>query len=100
MFSVLSFHCQAGLCEPDRPEGLLIALEPEAASICCRKLRLNQLVPEKSTEQTELKVKRSSSSTLSLLLEPTGNKLVLEDSREGTIDMCMFLCIEFPMIEN
>jgi hypothetical protein len=94
------FHCQAGLCEPDRPEGLLIALEPEAASICCRKLRLNQLVPEKPTEQTELKVRRTSSSTLSLPLEPTGNKLVLEDSTEGTIAMCVSVCIEGPMIEN
>ncbi|XP_069704029.1 heat shock 70 kDa protein 12A-like isoform X2 [Periplaneta americana] len=75
---------QAGLCEPDRPEGLLIALEPEAASICCRKLRLNQLVPERVSEQTEVKLKRASNSTLNLPLEPTGSKLVLEDSAEGT----------------
>lgn len=95
-----SFDCQAGLCEPDRPEGLLIALEPEAASICCRKLRLNQLVPEKPTEQTELKARRSSSSTLSLPLEPPGNKLVLEDSREGTTAMCVFVCIEGLMRES
>ncbi|PSN32258.1 Heat shock 70 kDa protein 12A [Blattella germanica] len=27
---------RAGLCEPEKPEGLLIALEPEAASIWCR----------------------------------------------------------------
>ncbi|XP_021913775.1 heat shock 70 kDa protein 12A-like isoform X2 [Zootermopsis nevadensis] len=75
---------KAGLCKPDHPEGLLIALEPEAASICCRKLRLNQLVLERPTEQTKLKLRRASSSTLSLPLEPTGNNLILEDSREGT----------------
>ncbi|XP_069488365.1 heat shock 70 kDa protein 12B isoform X3 [Ambystoma mexicanum] len=34
----------AGLVSPDNPEQLLIALEPEAASIYCRKLRLHQLI--------------------------------------------------------
>ncbi|TKS92695.1 Heat shock 70 kDa protein 12B [Collichthys lucidus] len=34
----------AGLVSPDCPEQLLIALEPEAASIYCRKLRLHQAV--------------------------------------------------------
>ncbi|XP_067324524.1 heat shock 70 kDa protein 12B [Anolis sagrei] len=34
----------AGLVPPESPEQLLIALEPEAASIYCRKLRLNQLM--------------------------------------------------------
>lgn len=33
----------AGLVTPDSPEQLLIALEPEAASIYCRKLRLHQV---------------------------------------------------------
>ncbi|XP_056318219.1 heat shock 70 kDa protein 12B [Danio aesculapii] len=33
----------AGLVPPDCPEQLLIALEPEAASIYCRKLRLHQI---------------------------------------------------------
>lgn len=35
---------QAGLVSPDCPEQLLIALEPEAASIYCRKLRLHQVI--------------------------------------------------------
>lgn len=35
---------QAGLVSPENPEQLLIALEPEAASIYCRKLRLHQLL--------------------------------------------------------
>ncbi|XP_051504637.1 heat shock 70 kDa protein 12B [Myxocyprinus asiaticus] len=34
----------AGLVTPDCPEKLLIALEPEAASIYCRKLRLHQVI--------------------------------------------------------
>ncbi|KAK2511412.1 hypothetical protein Q9233_017025 [Columba guinea] len=35
---------EAGLVSPENPEQLLIALEPEAASIYCRKLRLHQLL--------------------------------------------------------
>ncbi|XP_065490183.1 heat shock 70 kDa protein 12B [Caloenas nicobarica] len=35
---------EAGLVSPENPEQLLIALEPEAASIYCRKLRLHQLI--------------------------------------------------------
>ncbi|KAA0200149.1 hypothetical protein HAZT_HAZT005498 [Hyalella azteca] len=34
----------AGLADPNSPEQLLIALEPEAAAIYCRKLRRHQLV--------------------------------------------------------
>lgn len=37
---------QAGMTSEDHPERLMIALEPEAASIYVRKLRLYQLVPE------------------------------------------------------
>ncbi|XP_051895417.1 heat shock 70 kDa protein 12B-like [Pristis pectinata] len=40
----------AGLASPDHAEQLLIALEPEAASIYCRKLRLHQLTVLGSTE--------------------------------------------------
>ncbi|XP_069756131.1 heat shock 70 kDa protein 12A isoform X1 [Narcine bancroftii] len=35
---------KAGLASPDGPEQLIIALEPEAASIYCRKLRLHQMI--------------------------------------------------------
>nr|DBA14760.1 TPA: hypothetical protein GDO54_004052 [Pyxicephalus adspersus] len=35
---------KAGLASPDTPEQLIIALEPEAASIYCRKLRLHQMI--------------------------------------------------------
>jgi len=35
---------QAGLASPETAEQLIIALEPEAASIYCRKLRLHQMI--------------------------------------------------------
>ncbi|KAI2557402.1 heat shock protein family A (Hsp70) member 12A, partial [Homo sapiens] len=35
---------QAGLASPENSEQLIIALEPEAASIYCRKLRLHQMI--------------------------------------------------------
>ncbi|MBN3282030.1 HS12A protein, partial [Polyodon spathula] len=35
---------RSGLVTPDNPEQLIIALEPEAASIYCRKLRLHQMI--------------------------------------------------------
>lgn len=35
---------QAGLVSRDNPDQLIIALEPEAASIYCRKLRLHQMI--------------------------------------------------------
>ena len=38
---------EAGIGSEDDPDHLLLALEPEAASINCRKLRMNQLVPER-----------------------------------------------------
>lgn len=40
------FTFQAGLISPEFPEQLVIALEPEVASIYCRKLKMHQLVPE------------------------------------------------------
>jgi len=43
---------QAGMTTDDHPERLMIALEPEAASIYVRKLRLYQLVPDTPVAQT------------------------------------------------
>ncbi|XP_064630076.1 heat shock 70 kDa protein 12A-like isoform X2 [Lineus longissimus] len=37
---------KAGIANPEFPDQILIALEPEAASIYCRRLRMYQLVPE------------------------------------------------------
>lgn len=36
---------QAGIASSENPEQLLIALEPEVASIFCRRLKMHQLVP-------------------------------------------------------
>lgn len=41
---LLSLSSQAGLASPENSEQLIIALEPEAASIYCRKLRLHQMI--------------------------------------------------------
>ncbi len=38
---------EAGIGSEQNPDQLMLALEPEAASIYCRKLRMNQLVPER-----------------------------------------------------
>ena len=51
---------QAGIASRESPAQLVIALEPEAASVYCRKLKLSQLVPDRrhqrhrGTEDREL----------------------------------------------
>ena len=47
----------------DHPERLMIALEPEAASIYVRKLRLYQLVPEDAVTQTLMRGSSASTRT-------------------------------------
>ncbi|NWW37114.1 HS12A protein, partial [Panurus biarmicus] len=42
--SLIPSLSQAGMASPENPEQLIIALEPEAASIYCRKLRLHQMI--------------------------------------------------------
>ncbi|XP_028966949.1 uncharacterized protein LOC100899882 [Galendromus occidentalis] len=37
---------KAGIGSPESPERVVIALEPEAASVYCRKLKVHQLVPD------------------------------------------------------
>ena len=46
-----SFILQAGLTTQDAPDRLLIALEPEAASIYCRKLRLRDCTWAEETKR-------------------------------------------------
>ncbi|XP_068081163.1 heat shock 70 kDa protein 12A isoform X2 [Anabrus simplex] len=75
---------QAGVCNPDHPEGLLIALEPEAASICCRKLRLNQLIPERSSEQGRRTPSTPGSTSSLPMLDAAASGLVFEEAKEGT----------------
>ena len=67
---------QAGIGCRETPDQVLIALEPEAASVYCRKLKLSQLVPERqrfafSTSQQETNCQE--------------NALVLNDSGTGNL---------------
>ncbi len=69
---------QAGIASPDYPDQLLIALEPEAASIYCRKLRMHQLVPEKPV-QTPLNTLRRGET-----LEPVSTDKLADEIKAGT----------------
>ena len=42
---------QAGIASRESPSQLVIALEPEAASVYCRRLKLNQLVPDRRQQR-------------------------------------------------
>uniref|UniRef100_A0A665UV94 Heat shock protein 12B n=1 Tax=Echeneis naucrates TaxID=173247 RepID=A0A665UV94_ECHNA len=91
----------AGLVSSDCPEQLLIALEPEAASIYCRKLRLHQVIdlsmhytpyPVQSREQL-----RRSRHSRTFLVESgtgelwselqTGDRYIVADCGGGTVDL-------------
>ncbi|XP_055927818.1 uncharacterized protein LOC129959051 isoform X1 [Argiope bruennichi] len=99
---------KAGIASPDYPEQLLIALEPEAASIYCRKMRLHQLVPDethfhrssfqwKTGKEAEPKTgltirdKDFSSSNLSQLGNDnsftSGTRYMVVDCGGGTVDI-------------
>lgn len=80
----------AGIGSPKIPDQVLIALEPEAASIYCRKLRLNQLMPERPKSifydhQDPDKVSMSSD----FVLEETGagGRYMVVDCGGGTVDI-------------
>uniref|UniRef100_A0AAX7UYF8 Heat shock protein 12B n=1 Tax=Astatotilapia calliptera TaxID=8154 RepID=A0AAX7UYF8_ASTCA len=104
----------AGLVSPDCPEQLLIALEPEAASIYCRKLRLHQVIDlsmQPITNGLELDVSRPFDSSFrqareqlrrsrhsrTFLVESgtgelwselqTGDRYVVADCGGGTVDL-------------
>ncbi|XP_013413356.1 heat shock 70 kDa protein 12A isoform X2 [Lingula anatina] len=49
---------EAGISSPEYADQLLIALEPEAASIYCRKLRMHQLTPEVPPEKRPLSIRQ------------------------------------------
>ncbi|KAI1287507.1 Heat shock 70 kDa protein 12A [Halotydeus destructor] len=69
---------EATLASPDNPDQLLIALEPEAASVYCRKLRLNQLVPEYKD--------RSTMSTLSTKSRTLTREMVANEKNSSLTD--------------
>ena len=64
------------MVSPGTPDQMLIALEPEAASIYCRKLRMYELVPE-SPVQRPLQSPRKS------VQEPLNMTSVCTDMGEG-----------------
>ncbi|XP_074195091.1 heat shock 70 kDa protein 12A isoform X4 [Rhinolophus sinicus] len=73
---------QAGLASPENSEQLIIALEPEAASIYCRKLRLYQMI-----ELSKAAVNGYSSSDTVGAGFAQGDKYVVVDSGGGTVDL-------------
>uniref|UniRef100_A0A673CRR6 Heat shock protein 12B n=1 Tax=Sphaeramia orbicularis TaxID=375764 RepID=A0A673CRR6_9TELE len=98
----------AGLVSPDCPEQLLIALEPEAASIYCRKLRLHQVIDLSLTEGEDLTSDtvcgfasddflRRSRHSRTFLVESgtgelwselqTGDRYIVADCGGGTVDL-------------
>ena len=69
---ILILLFQAGIGSEDQPEHLLLALEPEAASINCRKLRMNQLVPERPKSIFITKDNDNMSQNSDFVLEDSG----------------------------
>ncbi|XP_061546504.1 heat shock 70 kDa protein 12A isoform X6 [Phycodurus eques] len=74
---------KSGLVSRDNPEQLIIALEPEAASIYCRKLRLHQMVDLSSqTTQNGFSPTDNVGSTMT-----QGDRYVVVDCGGGTVDL-------------
>ncbi|XP_055758202.1 heat shock 70 kDa protein 12A-like isoform X2 [Salvelinus fontinalis] len=74
---------KAGLVPRDNPEQLIIALEPEAASIYCRKLRLHQMI-DVGTKTTQ----NGFSPTENVGAGMTqGDRYVVVDCGGGTVDL-------------
>ncbi|GFV21952.1 heat shock 70 kDa protein 12A [Trichonephila clavipes] len=65
---------EAGIASKENPEQLLIALEPEAASIFCRRLRQHQLVPLMSGPQrlSLPNIKENPESSMPAVIENAG----------------------------
>jgi len=85
--------CLAGISDPENSESLLIALEPEAASIYIRRLRRSQLVPDKPTPRplSPSKTEHAEESLISLdyvadEIKP-GTRYMVVDCGGGTVDI-------------
>ncbi|KAM9061695.1 heat shock 70 kDa protein 12A isoform 2-T2 [Sarcophilus harrisii] len=74
---------QAGMATPENSEQLIIALEPEAASIYCRKLRLHQMIDLSSKAAVN---GYTSSDTVGAGFAQ-GDRYVVVDSGGGTVDL-------------
>ena len=57
-FSKIIRFPQAGIASREFPDQLLIALEPEAASIYIRKLRMHQFVPDETSTVSRNNIRR------------------------------------------
>ena len=66
----------------ENPDQLIIALEPEAASIYIRKLKMYQLMPEKVNDDENKPAQNLVGSTMS-----AGTRYVVVDCGGGTIDV-------------
>lgn len=96
---------KAGMVSPENPEQLIIALEPEGASIYCRKLRLHQMIDLSSkaaingispTDPAKDHVRRNRQSRIFMVenvigelwaeLEE-GDRYVVVDCGGGTVDL-------------
>uniref|UniRef100_A0A8K9UPZ2 Heat shock 70 kDa protein 12B n=1 Tax=Oncorhynchus mykiss TaxID=8022 RepID=A0A8K9UPZ2_ONCMY len=77
----------AGLVSPDTPEQLLIALEPEAASIYCRKLRLHQVIDLSLRPMTNgLSLESDGSRPFDSSFRQ-GDRYIVADCGGGTVDL-------------
>lgn len=82
---------QAGIASSLNPEQLIISLEPEAASIYCRKLRLYQLIPESPVMHPLTSPNKKTPEILNM--EPAcsditnGMRYMVVDCGGGTVDI-------------
>ncbi|XP_033632868.1 uncharacterized protein LOC117294526 isoform X1 [Asterias rubens] len=79
---------RAGIASSSCPEQLLIALEPEAASICIRKLRMRELVPERLSQRQKWSVDKPEkyNSQVSENIRH-GTRYMVVDCGGGTVDI-------------
>jgi hypothetical protein len=84
---------EAGLASPSNPSQLLIALEPEAASIYCRKLKIREIVPEddfSQGSQISSKPRKSSVPNYTVPISAdfkAGLRYIVVDCGGGTVDL-------------
>ncbi|XP_060735329.1 heat shock 70 kDa protein 12A isoform X5 [Tachysurus vachellii] len=74
---------KAGLASRDNPEQLIISLEPEAASIYCRKLRLHQMVD--LSDKMSINGYNSTENVGAGMAQ--GDRYVVVDCGGGTVDL-------------
>ncbi|XP_061601128.1 heat shock 70 kDa protein 12A isoform X3 [Cololabis saira] len=80
---------KSGLVSRENPEQLIIALEPEAASIYCRKLRLHQMV-DLATQNTHngCSPTDNAGAGMTQVVSPGhGDRYVVVDCGGGTVDL-------------